>query len=87
MKNEKMLMALTDNDIEFLPQTTKQKILNTVMPVLLPQKAVPQGRVKLPVRGMDDIMLTFVFCSDEKGGKWCENAAQTLPIAIYRYPG
>lgn len=65
MKNEKMLMALTDNDIEFLPQTTKQKILNTVMPVLLPQNNVPQGRVKLPVRGMDDIMLTFVFCSEK----------------------
>lgn len=65
MKNEKMLMALTDNDIEFLPQTTKQKILNTVMPVLLPQNNVPQGRVKLPVRGMDDIALTFVSCSDE----------------------
>lgn len=65
MKNEKMLMALTDNDIEFLPKTTKQDILNTVMPVLLPQNRVPQGRVKLPIRGMDDIMLTFVFCSNE----------------------
>lgn len=65
MKNEKMLMALSDNDIEFLPQTTKQKILNTVMPVLLPQYTVPKGRVQLPIRGMDDIALTFVFCSDE----------------------
>lgn len=65
MKNEKMLMALTDNDIEFLPQTTKQKILNTVMPVLLPQNNVPQGRVKLPVRGMEGVLLTFVFCSEE----------------------
>ena len=65
MKNEKILLALTDNDIEFLPQTTKEDILNTVMPVLLPQNNVPQGRVKFPVRGMDDIMLTFVFCSNE----------------------
>lgn len=65
MKNEKILLALTDNDIEFLPQTTKQDILNTVMPVLLPQYTVPKGRVQLPIRGMDDIALTFVFCSDE----------------------
>lgn len=65
MKNEKILLALTDNDIEFLPQTTKQDILNTVIPVLLPQYTVPKGRVQLPIRGMDDIALTFVFCSDE----------------------
>ena len=65
MKNEKILLALTDNDIEFLPKTTKQDILNTVIPVLLPQYTVPKGRVQLPIRGMDDIALTFVFCSDE----------------------
>lgn len=65
MKNKKELMVLTDNDIEFLPQTTKEEILNTVMPVLLPQNRVPKGRVKIPVRGMDNIMLTFVFCSEE----------------------
>lgn len=65
MKNRKLLMALTKDNIEFLPQTTKQDILNTVMSVLLPQNAVPQGRVKIPVRGMDGVLLTFVFCSDE----------------------
>lgn len=65
MKKRKMLMALTKDDIEFLPQTTKEDILGTVMPVLLPLSRVPKGRVQLPIRGMDDIMLTFVFCSDE----------------------
>lgn len=65
MKKKKMLMALTKDDIEFLPQTTKQEILSTVMPVLMPQNRVPKGRVQLPVRGMDDVLLTFVFCSNE----------------------
>lgn len=65
MKKRKMLIALTNDDIEFLPQTTKEGILKTVMPVLLPQNRVPKGRVLLPIHEMDDIALTFVFCSDK----------------------
>ena len=74
MKNEKILLALTDNDIEFLPQTTKQDILNTVMPVLLPQYTVPKGRVQLPIRGMDDIALAL-YMSPKTG-----DAPQQIPV-------
>lgn len=69
MNTQKYIVILTkDGECDIFENTTKEDILATLEPVLLPYDTVPKFIRKTDVQGMDDVALCFQY-QTESGSK------------------